>query len=285
MNYIDLAYEKCREVIEQNSKSFAKAFSILPAPKRKAVWAVYAFCRRVDDIVDENGGSVSELYEFEKQFKNFLEHTTPMNDFMWIALRDVFSRYDMNTQPFFDMIKGQKLDFEKTTYDTINELEMYAYHVASTVGLMLLPILAPATHNQLKEGAVSLGLAMQLTNILRDVGEDLHKGRIYLPKEIMDLYDYKKEDLQNHVLNDNFIKLWEDIANRAEGYYEEALQSMELYPEDSRLPVQSSLFIYRGILQAVRENDYEVFTKRAFVSKDQMQQIVTLLLTRKEGSA
>lgn len=270
---IEQAYEYCQEIIETHSKTFATAFSILPTQKRKAVWAVYAFCRTVDDIVDEENGTRQDLDQFENECQRFfkgelLEHP------IWIALDDVRRHFLLDEQPFLDMIKGQKMDYMKHRYETLAELEHYSYHVASTVGLMLLPILAPHEEEKLKEGAVALGLAMQLTNILRDVGEDLQKGRVYLPKEILDEHHYSYIDLMKQNINLDFIAVWESVALRAEKWYEKASSTISHYPPDARIPVYASLTFYREILMAVRRNGYNVFEKRAVLTKTERDRLL-----------
>ncbi|WP_216830484.1 phytoene/squalene synthase family protein [Alkalihalobacterium elongatum] len=284
MKQIEKAYESCRLVIEKHSNSFAKAFNVLPSEKRKAVWAVYAFCRRVDDIVD-NGGTLEELHAFKTEFKLFLKGSFSVYDDMWIALNDVFQRYSMDTEPFFDMIRGQEMDFEIHDYQSLEQLEQYSYHVASSVGLMLLPILAPNNELHLKNGAISLGLAMQLTNILRDVGEDLERGRVYIPADLMEKHDYTREELIKSTINDNFIHLWEDIAHRAEQLYDLALQTIDDYPMDARFPVKAALYFYRHILHSVRKNKYNCFTMRAYVIDVEKKRLLKQIMTTQEALA
>ncbi len=124
---------------------------MLPSKQRKAVWAVYAFCRQVDDIVDEGCNPEIELQQFESEFARFKNGELLNESAMWVALRNVFEQYEMNVQAFDDMITGQRMDLVKKEYDTLDEVKTYSYHVASTVGLMLLPILAPTTHKELEE--------------------------------------------------------------------------------------------------------------------------------------
>ncbi|WP_078553116.1 phytoene/squalene synthase family protein [Bacillus alkalicellulosilyticus] len=274
MKEVERAYLQCKKMIESNSKTFAKAFSILPERQRKAVWAIYAFCRQVDDIVDEGSSLIEELEEFEKKTHDFFIHSIVLPEPMWIALDDVRKHFDIEPQPFFDMIKGQGMDYKKSVYDTLEEVEEYSYYVAGTVGLMLLPVLAPNNHHEIKEGAVSLGVAMQLTNILRDVGEDLLKGRIYLPKDTLVKYDYSYPQLFEQTVNKSFIGVWEELAERAETLYQKALKSVHHYPISSRVPVLGALYMYREILAAVRRNDYDVFRTRAYVTKEEKEKVL-----------
>ncbi|MFK8794390.1 phytoene/squalene synthase family protein [Planococcus plakortidis] len=271
------AYSYCERIIADNSKSFYKAFSLLPKEKRKAVWAVYAFCRKVDDIVDEGSHPETELRAFRKDFDEFLAGSIQWDDPMWLALEDVFESYDMDASAFYGLIKGQEMDLTINRYRTLDELLDYSYHVASTVGLMLLPILAPGRTALLKDGAISLGYAMQITNILRDIGEDLSMGRIYLPQDIMRKYGLAEEALGNGTVSESFIQVWEELAGIAEFHYERAFETINDYPLSSRVPVKGAALVYREILSTIRSKEYTVFHEKHFVTDDSKQSILQCL--------
>ena len=271
------AYSYCERIIADNSKSFYKAFSLLPKEKRKAVWAVYAFCRKVDDIVDEGSHPEPELRAFRKDFDEFLAGSIKWDDPMWLALEDVFESYDMDATAFYGVIKGQEMDLTINRYRTLDELLDYSYHVASTVGLMLLPILAPGRTALLKEGAISLGYAMQITNILRDIGEDLSRGRIYLPQEIMRKYGLAEEALGSGTVSESFIQVWEELASIAEHHYERAFETINDYPLSSRVPVKGAALVYREILSTIRSKEYTVFHEKHYVTDDSKQSILQCL--------
>jgi phytoene synthase len=274
MDTLKKAYRHCENIMAEHSKTFHKAFSFLPAEQKKAVWAVYAFCRKVDDIVDEGTNPEKELQQFEQEFEQFKQGVLMTHDDMWLALGDVFQRFDMNIEAFDDMIQGQRMDLTKMEYMSLEEVKRYSYHVASTVGLMLLPILAPKTHHQLKEQAIALGIAMQITNILRDVGEDLDRGRIYLPRDYMVKHGYTVEMLESKMVNSAFTALWESLAEEAERLYEKGLESLELYPVASRLPLKGAAHLYRAILASVRKKGYNVFQAKHFVTIEEKQRIL-----------
>ncbi|WZP41553.1 phytoene/squalene synthase family protein [Planococcus maritimus] len=271
------AYSYCERIIADNSKSFYKAFSLLPKEKRKAVWAVYAFCRKVDDIVDEGSHPEPELRTFRKEFDEFLAGSIKWDDPMWLALEDVFESYDMDASAFYGLIKGQEMDLTINRYRTLDELLDYSYHVASTVGLMLLPILAPGRTALLKDGAISLGYAMQITNILRDIGEDLSRGRIYLPQEIMRKYGLAEEALGSGTVSESFIEVWEELASIAEFHYERAFETINDYPLSSRVPVKGAALVYREILSTIRSKEYTVFHEKHYVTDDSKQSILQCL--------
>lgn len=169
----------------------------------------------------------------------------------------------MSIHPFYDQLEGQAIDYKFEQPCTMKEVEEYSYYVAGSVGLMLLPIIATENHRELTEQAISLGVAMQLTNILRDIGEDYKKiNRIYLPVELMDKLNYSKDDLANEKINESFITMWESIALRAEQRYLDFTNALHLFDKDSQFPVALSSRVYAGILDAVRQNDYDCFSKK-----------------------
>lgn len=274
MYSVEEAYKHCENVISHHSKTFYKAFSMLPKNERNAVWAVYSFCRRVDDIVDEGSDPELELAQFKAEFDLFLKGCYDSGNPSWLALEDVFRNYAMNDQAFHNLIIGQEMDLTINRYDTLDELLNYSYHVASTVGLMLLPILAPGKTTVLEEGAVSLGLAMQLTNILRDISEDLERNRIYLPQEMMQRHGVTEASLRAGNVDTSFIGLWEEIARHAEFHYGEAFKTMKEYPLSSRIPVKTAAYLYREILPTIRSKKYAVFGQKHYVNDETKREIV-----------
>ncbi|MGX1264986.1 phytoene synthase [Rossellomorea marisflavi] len=275
MNRISAAYDHCESVIKHHSKTFFRAFSLLPKNQRKAVWAVYAFCRRADDIVDE-GSPPEVLDRFEQEFELFLEGTFEEQP-IWIALDDVFKRFNMDREAFRDMIKGQRMDLAGRRYMTLDDVLDYSYHVASTVGLMLLPILAPGKEKELREDGIYLGYALQLTNILRDVGEDLDRCRLYLPQDLLVKHECSVEDLRDGRTTEAFRLVWEEMAGIAEHYYRLSMRTIGLYPIYSRAPVKGAALLYKEILNEVRKNGYDVFSKKNFVSGNEKEKIISTI--------
>lgn len=258
----DFAY--CEKIIKDHSKSFYAAFSTLPKEESMSVYAIYAFCRKADDIVDEEA-STEGLMKLRDQLKRF-ENGEEIDHPVWRALRVVFDTYEMDIEPFYDMIVGQEMDLSFKQPETQKDLEDYSYYVAGTVGLMLLPLLTEDPKNA-RADALALGTAMQITNILRDIGEDYENGRIYLPKEVMTKFGYTEEMLGNKVINETFIDLWEYEATLAEKYYEQSFNLIDKMNRQAKKPLLLSLLFYREILEAVRLNDYNCFTKRGVVGK------------------
>ncbi|CDQ19961.1 phytoene/squalene synthase family protein [Halobacillus karajensis] len=275
MSDLNQAYHYCRKLIEEHSKTFSRAFTLLPKQQKKAVWAIYAFCRRVDDIVDEGVEPKKELEVFADEFDAFMEGKLALNDPCWLALNDVFRNFSIDSEPYYAMIEGQRMDLYPHIIRTKDDLLHYCYHVASTVGLMLLPVIAPRQITSLKQGAIELGYAMQLTNILRDIGEDMEIDRIYLPQELMEKYGYTFMDLKEKKVNKPFIHMWEELASEAEIYYDRAMDTLKAYPLYSRTPVGGAAKMYRAILPKVRKNGYQVFNHRHFVTDQEKQQIIS----------
>jgi 15-cis-phytoene synthase len=270
------SYEFCRQMTAEYSKTFYLASLLIPNEKRRAIWAIYAWCRRTDELVDglkSSSTTPETLQQWEQQLESvFAGHPTDDAD---VALVDTIKTFPMDMQPFRDMIAGQLMDLDRSRYETFEELKLYCYRVAGTVGLMSSAVLGinnssstvpweREAYNPTEE-AIALGMAMQLTNILRDVGEDAQRGRIYLPLEDLRLFDYTEKDLLDGTIDDRWIALMRFQIQRARRYYEEAQKGICYLIPNSRLPIWAALMFYQGILDAIERNQYDVFTKRAFV--------------------
>jgi phytoene synthase len=274
------AYNVCEQVTKYYSSSFYRAFSILPAHKRNAVWAVYAFCRTVDDIVDENPDHAEEqLALYEQSFTRFL-NGQPDSHPHWIALHDVFIRYQMDPLPFWHMIEGQRQDLTIVRMDKLADLEKYCYLVAGTVGLMLLPILTNSITPYLKETAIKLGIAMQITNILRDVAEDYKRGRVYLPQDLMKACGYCEQDIPLGVDAKGWRTLFDQLSQIAEQYYQEGMSSHVYYPRDARTSLSAAGRIYRQILVKAIERQGDVFSERIRVSNSKKLALIFSIFLR-----
>lgn len=272
------AYEYCRQITAKYSKTFYLGTSLMPKEKRQAIWAIYVWCRRTDELVDGPDAKLTTqetLDQWEEHLETvFAGH--PLDD-ADVALVDSLESFPLQIQPFRDMIAGQRMDLDRSRYETFNELEIYCYRVAGTVGLMSNAVIgiqetlltAPwEAHKEIyvpKEEAIALGIANQLTNILRDVGEDAGRGRIYLPLEDLALFNYTEADLFNKVIDDRWRALMRFQIQRARKYYQEAEKGIRALNPDCRWPVWAALMLYQGILDVIEQNHYDVFTKRAFV--------------------
>lgn len=262
---------RCKLIIQKHSATFYKAFSTLKDPSRKkGIFAVYAFCRHVDDVIDVEQ-NVNKLNQIEKKLQNFVKRGEA-NDFRFRSLKrtaQLFYKETYSYQPYFDMIEGQRFDSEPVVINTYNELEQYCDLVASSVGFMLLPILAPKQETSLQTFAFSLGRAFQITNILRDVGEDFKRNRIYLPAELLRQYNVNLSTVIEDKMTQSFIQLWEYLASKAESYYTQALSQIKQFPRDTQFPLAAALFFYRDILNACRKASYQVIHQKNYVSNEQ----------------
>ncbi|WP_052035836.1 phytoene/squalene synthase family protein [Tumebacillus flagellatus] len=282
MNLME-AYSHCEIITQTYSSSFYQAFSYLPKKQRRAIWAVYAFCREIDNLVDEEGTPEAEkqlrVEAFLRKMEGAQRGEWP-REAMWTALCDVFDTYEMEWQPFYEMLEGQASDLRFQQPQTLEEAERYCYLVAGTVGLMILPILAPHATQALREDAVKLGIAMQWTNILRDVREDLGRERLYLPRDLMEKFGVTAEDLMRGAVTPQWRQLAALLTERAERCYREGMQSVASYPLASRLPLLAAGEIYREILREIVRRDYDVFGVRAFVPPLRKKELLHRLFLR-----
>jgi phytoene synthase len=277
-----LAYRQCERITRKNSASFYKAFSQLKDKhQRQAVFAVYAFCRHVDDVIDEQH-NLKALMKTKNHLDDFIQGHAPMH-YRWIALKDTALRFyheDYDYKPFYQMIEGQEFDANPIRISTIDQLLIYCDLVASSVGHMLLPILAPNQQNT-EYFATALGRAFQITNILRDIGEDYRNNRIYLPSSLLEKYKYSEALLAKQTINSEFIALVDELASLAESYYQQAYKMLSLFKDDVRFSLEASLRIYRAILSVIKTSGYQVMNKKQFVS-DQEKKAILKALMRQE---
>lgn len=244
-----------------------------------AVYAIYAFCRQADDTVDADEPIAikkEKLDQLEEALISFTDGQTADHP-MWRALRDVFDRFDMDVSPFFDQIEGQRRDLDFKEIMDMDDLKAYSYYVAGSVGLMLLPILAnqDAITPDLRDSAVSLGIAMQLTNILRDVGEDYRDNhRVYLPSDRLAAHDVYLDIIMKKGPDQAFITMWEEIAQESEAAYDSFIAAIDQFDSDCQLAVLTSANVYRGILDSVRAQNYDCINRRNYVSELKMVQLV-----------
>ncbi|CAM9630270.1 unnamed protein product [Ectocarpus sp. 12 AP-2014] len=276
---LNQAYQECERITGIFAKTFYLGTKFMSPVARKAVWAIYVWCRRTDDIVDGPRAMVRGKKSMQKDLTDWAARLDNVwegkpKDALDLALVDVRQNYPtLPIAPFKDMIDGMIMDVPgigKNRYQTFEELELYCYRVAGTVGLMVLPILGTAdgvSEEDAKFPALSLGIALQLTNILRDVGEDAVRGRIYLPLEDLEKFGVDPENIMNGILDSNYKELMRYQIARARFYYKQAARGIPMLSPEGRLPVQASLDMYGKILTAIEGNNYDNFRKRAYISK------------------
>jgi 15-cis-phytoene synthase len=274
------AYSYCRVITRHYSKSFYFAAMFLPRAKRNSIYAIYALCRRVDDEVDEvlhsSDETAAQAVEQWRQFLNTVYDPAPAEGLatpgttalILVAWRDLLERFPIDKNLPLDLMRGVLMDTYKNRYESFADLYTYCYRVASTVGLMTSEIFGYSDSAALKF-AEKLGIAMQLTNILRDVREDARKGRIYLPLEDLQSFNLLPEDIMNCRFDSRFIRLMQFETARARGYYREADVGIGLLNRDSRFPVLYASRIYSKILDEIEKREFNVFSGRASTSAAQ----------------
>ena len=259
---LELAYAECRSITRREAKNFYYAFLTLPADKRRAIYAVYAFCRHCDDLVDEQGTDDTKPAALAALHSNlgqaFRGHPESP---VFLALADTAGRYDIPQDYFREIILGVESDLVKQRYQDFDELRQYCYRVASVVGLICLQI-SQYKGSEARDYAVDLGLAMQLTNILRDVREDLGMGRIYLPQDEMARFGYSEESLRNGVRNEAFIELSRFQAERARGYFKNGFRLLPYLSRRSRACPAVLGAIYSRVLDRIEASGYDVLSER-----------------------
>ena len=259
---LELAYDDCRAITRQEAKNFYYAFLTLPAAKRRAIYAVYSFCRHCDDSVDEQGtdeAKLTALSSIESSLDQAF-HSQPESP-AFLALADAADRYQIPQDYFQDIILGVKSDLIKDRYQDFDELRQYCYRVASVVGLICLQIFE-YQGEEAKDYAVDLGLAMQLTNILRDVRGDLEMGRVYLPQDEMARFGYSEEHLRDGIKNDAFLELSRFQAERARGYYKSGLRLLPHLSHRSRACPAVLGAIYSKVLDRIESSGFDVLGER-----------------------
>ncbi|MFN0085925.1 MAG: presqualene diphosphate synthase HpnD [Blastocatellia bacterium] len=285
-----------RDLAKTVHSNFFYSFLFLPGTKRDAIIDVYGFCRAIDDVVDDiadparagddERAALAELAKWRREVEALYAGapTQPIAR----KLQRVLEQFPMPKDYFLAMIDGCEMDLHKQRYETFEELYQYCYRVASITGLMCIEIftyLSPRT----REYAVDLGIALQLTNILRDLGEDARRGRIYLPREDLRRFGYGEEDLMNGVVNDSFRALMAFECDRARSYYDRAAEALA---EEDRPTMTAALTmgrIYYRLLEQIERVDYDVFNHEIRLHRPERfliafgQWVRTAVAARKEG--
>ncbi|CAI9777675.1 unnamed protein product [Fraxinus pennsylvanica] len=273
LSLLSEAYDRCGEVCAEYAKTFYLGTLLMTPERRRAIWAIYVWCRRTDELVDGPNAShitPEALDRWEARLEDVFRGR-PF-DMLDAALSDTVSKFPVDIQPFRDMIEGMRMDLWKSRYKNFDELYLYCYYVAGTVGLMSVPVMgiAPesqATTESVYNAALALGIANQLTNILRDVGEDARRGRIYLPQDELAQAGLSDDDIFAGKVTDKWRNFMKKQITRARKFFDDAEKGVTQLSSASRWPVWASLLLYRQILDEIEVNDYNNFTRRAYVNK------------------
>jgi phytoene synthase len=275
---LEASYHHCEYVAKTQAKNFYYSFVTLPPPKKAAMCAIYAFMRYSDDVSDEaaeNKTKSEEMQAWRSALERAFEGDYGDSQIL-PAFHDVVQKYAIPALYFHDLIDGTQMDLTQTRYATWEDLRLYCYRVASVVGFVCIHVWGfDSKHPHVMEYAEACGLAFQLTNILRDVKEDAERGRIYLPQEDLERFGVTEAQLQQGVMEPGIRNLIAFEAERARGFYEQAEQLIPLVSSEGRPTLRIMMEIYRGILTAIEQNQYDVFSQRARVSTPKKLAIVS----------
>ncbi len=266
----------CRMQAKVGSRSFYFASFALPKEKRIAAYSVYAFCRYIDDLVDHNpsGGGLNAVEWIQGHFDNIITQDDAQLPFA-CAFADAVKKYRIEKEPFIALTRGVLMDSGRVTFSNWEDLRRYCYHVASVVGLMMARIFELKDDSGLQQ-ASDLGTAMQLTNILRDVKEDLERDRLYLPMDELRQFSVSRAQLEDGKVDRNFRELMKFQIARARHFYVRAEPAISLLQDDgSQFAVWIMRHVYCGILDEIERADYDIFKHRAVTSLVRKMQLTS----------
>lgn len=253
--------------ITRTSKSnLALAFVSLGRERRRDITTFYAFCRVIDDIADDVDLSVEEKRRRLSEWREWVRTPRPNESSFAADVRNLIAKYALTSEMLEEIIAGVEMDLSVKRYGTFEDLRVYCYRVASAVGLVSIEIFGyrnPAC----KEYAVELGLALQTTNIIRDVGKDLEAGRIYLPQEDLARFNYSESELQDRQYNQRFVALMQFEADRARQFFANAAAALPREDRKSMIAAEIMSSIYRALLQRMELDKFRLFEKEYGLNK------------------
>lgn len=277
------AYKYCKNLTIRADSNFSLGFRFLPKHKRDAIYAVYAFNRCADDFVDEEYDPYKKNELIEK-WEHYLEQCyagKTDNHPILVAFEDAVERFDIPKNSFKEAILGFKMDLEINRYNTFEELKVYCKRVAGTISIMSLSVFG-YIDNKAYEYGDDLSMALQLTNIIRDVGKDAEKNRIYIPIDEMKRFNYSENELLSRKLNSNFIELMKFQVDRAKSYFKKAQNLIPLLQKDARFTALVMGAVYLNVLELIEKTNYNVFNKFAKVSKIEKLKLLIKLKIKPE---
>ena len=264
---LDKSYRYCETLARREARNFYPAFRVLPKDQRRAMCALYAFMRIADDLSDEPGAVEDKrrgLAAWREALRQALAGTVthPIHP----ALQDALTRFAVPAEYLEAVIDGVEMDLTTFSYATFAELRVYCWRVASAVGLACVHLWGCAD-KRAKEFAENAGIAFQLTNILRDLGEDAARGRVYVPAEDLERFGYDVDRLCRSVRDDAFKALMRFQVERARTYYERAWPLAPLLDRPGRAVFLMMARTYQSLLDEIERSDYDVFSRRIRVGR------------------
>jgi 15-cis-phytoene synthase len=261
---VEEAYADVLRITNETARNFAWGIRVLPGPKRRAVAALYAFARGVDDLADREEPARVELERWQTATRALPE--SPDGDAILVALSDAMIRFDIPKEALEDLVRGALMDCEQSRYDSWEELREYCRCVAGAVGVACAAVYGPSDWEAARPRAETLGLALQQINIMRDVPEDWSLGRVYLPRDELERHGIDEGDIAAGQTGPAWSALMSEQAARANALMREGLELLPLLDRRSALCARSFAGIYRGLLEQMRARDYDVFRERPHLS-------------------
>lgn len=289
---LKISYEVAKKIMKERATSFYQAFQLLPAERFLGICAVYAFCRYADDIGDGNLSKEEKtkfLEELEQNLRKLYkeEAKSDFREEWWEAFADTVRKYKIPPQGFLSQIEGQRRDIGLEQIPNMQEFLEYCRLVAGSVGVMLAPLLAGEKSNPSDPDFIlsceKLGIGMQITNILRDVGEDYkERHRIYLPQDKLMEYGIDRNFFETYIVKGNsgqelpesFLRLWEELAELADDFYDAYKEKLRYFLPEARFPLVAAALCYREIAEAVRRENHDCLTQRCYTSAFTRMQLI-----------
>jgi phytoene synthase len=261
---VEEAYADVLRITNETARNFAWGIRVLPGAKRRAVAALYAFARVVDDLADQPEPARAELERWRASIRALPE--SPDGDAILVSLADAMGRFRIPKEALEDLVKGALMDCERSRYGSWDELREYCRRVAGAVGVACAAVYEPSDWGAARPRAETLGLALQQINIMRDVPEDWALGRVYLPQDELERHGIDEDDIAAGRTGPAWSGLMDEQAARAQALMREGLELLPLLDRRSALCVRSFAGIYRGLLEQMRARDYDVFRERPHLS-------------------
>jgi 15-cis-phytoene synthase len=271
----DQAYAETDRITRETARNFAWGIRVLPGPKRRAIAALYAFARRIDDLADQDEPARAELESWRVSVEAL--PASQDGDAILVALADAMSRYAIPREALVELVDGALMDCDQNRYASWDELREYCRRVAGAVGVACAAVYEPSSWEAARPRAQTLGLALQQINIMRDVAEDWALGRVYLPQDELSRFGVSEEEIAAGRIGPAWRRLMEHQSVRAEALMRKGLELLPLLDRRSALCVRAFAGIYRGLLDQMRARAYDVFTEPPHLSTvEKMRAVVAL---------